>query len=402
MSKKDRQDRIRKVRSVNDVLDIVSELEKEISADTKTVKKLLVSVSSEEIRIDHAAPGRTRKISTKSRRTGRTFTGTVKNFKSPSKGEIEKHAKVLQRLYDNAKELDSTEAMLRQSFAGIKNQPDALKAVQNLRKTVDASINTALTALNRVATKHFPSEMEDLRDQLTSFLLDSIPEKNYKDMSFLEYVSLGERSEIVFSVYVELEQLINSAGYTFDEYFIVLTGVVNSKGDIAYYVNALPEFRVPGKYPLGRQIDNERDMERHVGMLLAHNDVATELDRVPLPFQNDDDKTKTFKAIKGVTDAKVVDDSLMLEVPKTANKLADEKIAKETIALLNQVMRRKKDAAISWKSVVKGSKRYLKFILYFKPGTASKNLNVMKLNEIKDVFDLDEQQMQKLRRGLLD
>ena len=402
MSKKDRLDRIRKVRSINDVLDIVSELEQEINSDSKTAKRLLVSLSSEEIRIDHAAPGRTRKISTRSKRTGRTFTGTVQNFKAPSKAEVEKHTKVLQRLYDNAKELDSTEAMLRQSFAGIKNQPAALKAVQELRKTVDSSIHTALTALNRVATKHFPSEMEYLRDQLTSFLLDSIPEKNYKDMSFLEYVSLGERGEIVFSVYVELENLVNSTGYTFDEYFIVLTGIVNGRGAIAYYVNALPEFRVPGKYQLGKQVDNEREMERYVGMLLAHNDVVAELDRMPLPFHDDDSRTTSFKAIRGVTDAKVADDSLMLEVSKTSSKTADEKIAKETIALLNQVMRRKKDAAVSWKSVVKGSKRYLKFILYFKPGTASKNLNVMKLDEIKDVFDLSDQEMQKLRRGLLD
>lgn len=404
MFKKDRLDRIRRVRSVNDVLEIVGEIRKESENSIGAIGGLGVSLSAtgdEEIKITHA-PGKTRKIKTSSRRSKTSFTGQVKNYKAPPKANIEKHVAVLDSLYDNARELDAIEATLKQSFAGIKSQGEALKGVRALKKTVDASIQKALTALNTVAMKHFPEEMIELRDQLTSFLIDNIPEKQYDDMGFLEYANLGDRpGEIVFSVYVELENLRNNNGFVFDEYFIILTGVVNSRGQIAYYVNALPDFRTPGKYARGTQIMSERDMEHRVSQLLAHNDIITDLDRAPMPLHDDDAKTKGFANIKGVKSVKVADDALYLEVAK-ADARTDNNIAKETILLLNQVMRRKKDANISWKPVSKGGKRYLKFILYFKPGSAPKNLNLAKLNEIADIFELNDVQLRNLRRSLLD
>lgn len=406
MAKKDRLEQIRKVRSLNDVLEIIEDIRKDSEEDEKTAKKLYVSLSAgkgdEVIEISRlGVPGKKRKIKTNVRRTKIDFSSMVKDFKAPPKSAIEKHLAVLQRLYDNAKELEAVEAMLKQSFAGVKNQRDALNSVKTLRQTVDSSIRTALNALNKVASKHVPSELVKLRDHLTSFLLDNIPESQYDDMGFIEYVSLGERGEIHIAVYVEIENLKNSNGYVFDEYIIILTGVVDARGNIAYFVNALPDFRVPGKYALGKQITSENEMEQRVSMLLAHNDIITKYDRAPMPITSDEVTKRGFSAIKGVVKATVADDSLYLQVGKL-DKKTEAQVVKDTIVLLNQVMKRRKDANISWKSVTRNGKRYLKFILYFKPGSEPKSLNVMKLGEIKDVLDLDERTLAALRKSMLD
>lgn len=407
MAKKDRADRIRKVRSLAELLEILKEIRVESESDSKTAQRLFKSLSTgpkdETIVIQHAPAGKVSRISTRGKKVKIDFTGKVTNFKAPPSSSIEKHVTVLQSLYENAKELDAVEAMLRQQFTGVKAQQAALAGVTALRTSVDASIQTALTALNRVATNHFPSEMEALRDELTEYLINNIPEDQYEDIGFLEYVSLGGKGEIVFSVYVEIDLLKNSGGYVFDEYFIILTGIVNSKGGIAYFVNALPDFKVPGKYPMGKQVSSLMEIQQRVSLLLAHNDVMTRFERAPLPFHDDKDAhSKGFTAITGVKGAKVADDALLLEVNTTASLTVQKKIAAETTLLLNQAMRRKKDASISWKKITQGGKTYLKFILYFKPGSAPTNLNLTKFNEMVHTLNLDDSTTRKLRYSLLD
>lgn len=406
MAKQDRLEKIRKVRSLNDVLDIIKELTKEVTEDGKIVKRMFTSLSArkdEEITIRHTGPAvKPKRITTRRSASPGNFGVKIKDFKVPPKGAIEKHVDVLQRLYDNAKELDAVEAMLRQAFSGVKNQNTALRGVQALQAEVDRSIETALSALNKVATKHFPTEMNELRDQLTGFLLDNIEENQYKDMGFLEYASLGAKGEILFSVYVEIKDLKNDNGYVFDEYFIILTGVVDKTGNISYYINALPDFRVPGKYQLGKEIENVQQMEHQAAMLLAHNDVITHLDRKPMPISKDDAKTKGFQNIPGVAGVEVKDDSLYIQLAKEDPRTISN-VVTTTMALLNQALGRKRDTSISWKRVTRGSKKYIKFILYFKPDAKTSNsLNVNKMKEIQHIFDLDDATLQKLRRSMLD
>ncbi len=406
MAKSNRMEKIRQVRSLNDLLKVIQEIREESENDGKVAQKLFSSLSAarkdETIVIRHSPAGKVSKVKTSGKPAKLNFTGKVSSFKAPPKAEIEKHNAVLQRLYENAKELDAVESMLRQQFSGVKAQREALSGVVALKKNVDTSIQTALTALNNVATKHFPTEMQEMRDVLTGFLIDNVPENQYDDIGFLEYVALGDKNSITFSVYVEIENLKNSNGYVFDEYFIILTGVVDAKGNIAYFINALPDFKVPGKYPLGKQIASESQMEQRVSQLLAHNDIITDLERAPMPMHDDKDAhDRGFSAIKGVLSAKVADDALYLEVGR-ANAQQKQAIVKETQNLLNQVMRRKKDASVSHKAVTKEGKHYLKFILYFKPGAAPQNLNLAKLSEMANVLDLSDAQMRKLRNAIID
>ncbi len=410
MAKKDRLEKIRKVRSFNDILDLIKEIGADVMADGKIVRKMGVSLSAskdETIELRHGGiekPKRTgpRKISTRRNQLGSSFKVRLEKFVSPPKTAIEKNLGVVQRLYDNAKELDALEALLTQGFSQTKNKNAALAGVRALKKEVEQSINAALSALNGIAKKHLPTELEQMRDVLTEFLLDNIPEKDYTDIGYLEYVSLPNKDSIMFSVYVEIEDLKNNNGYVFDEYFVILTGVIDLRnGTMAYHINALPDFRVPGKYDLGYAVETETEMEHRVSMLLAHNDVITQMDRRPMPIEKDDQHSQHFLGINGVVGVDVRDDALYLQVekpdPKTINR-----IVSTVLPLLNQSIGRKKDTSISWKQVTRGGKKYLKFILYFKPDQRAKQVNTGILDDIRNLFDLDDKQVSALRRSLLD
>lgn len=402
----DRFERIRKVRSLRDLTDILASVEKDITAGVSAAARLRanqVATAADETYVI-GEPGRVRRIGTKTKTRKIDFSAKIAGFKAPSKASMEKHAKLLQGMYDNAKELDAIEAMLRTSFNGIKAQKAAIDAIVRLRKEVDTSLHSALETLNDVAAKHIPKEMESLRDQAVAWLLDNLPADQYEDLGHMEYVTVGDNpGEVSFSVYIEISMLKNSHGYVFDEYFITLTGVVNAKGGIAYFVNALPDFKVPGKFPVGKQVTSESAMTQRISMLLAHNDVAPHIDKAPLPLHDSKDAaSQGFTAIKGVKSAMVKDDALYLEIPATASAQGQKRIVSETVQLLNLAMRRKKDAAISHKKVTKGGKTYLKFILVFKPGATPTSVNTSRLNEISHILDLDDNQMRSLRRSMLD
>lgn len=403
--KEDRFERIRKVRSLKDLTEILSGVKKEITLNGVTASRLKATVATAaDETYTLGQPGRVRKIGTKTRTKRIDFSAKISGFKAPSKASMEKHSKLLQGLYDNAKELDAIEAMLRSQFPGIKAQKAAIDAIEALREEVDSSLHTALEALNTVASKHIPKEMESLRDRAVAWLIDNLPENQYEDIGYMEYATVGDQpGEVSFSVYIEISMLKNGHGYVFDEYFITLTGVVNAKGGIAYFVNALPDFKVPGKFPLGKQVDSESAMTQRISMLLAHNDVAPHLDKAPLPLHDAEDAaSKGFTAIRGVKGAQVKDDALYLEIASTTNAAQQKKIVSETSQLLNLAMRRKKDAAISHKKVTKGAKTFLKFILVFKPGTTPTSVNAARLSEISHILDLTPDQMRKLRTSMLD
>ena len=41
-----------------------------------------------------------------------------------------------------------------------------------------------------------------------------------------------------------------------------------------YFLNGLPSFKLPGKYPLGKQIDDPNSVRLRIDLLLHHNNLA--------------------------------------------------------------------------------------------------------------------------------
>ncbi len=407
----DRLDRIRKVRSLNEVSEIFKSISGDVASHTREVSKLtdstrrmVAKAAKDETLVINRSGRRPQRISTRSPRASGDYAESFNAFKAPPSTSIDKHMQIVDALYDNARELDAVEAMLRQSFAGAKAQPSVLKAIASLKKEVNARVHEALSSLNKLAEKHFPDEMKKLRDQLTSLLLDLVPEDQYEDIESIDYAAMNAEGNYELSAYLEIKDLKNNDGYVFEEYCVVLTGVVHPKSHrVTYYLNTMPDFRHPGSYALGKQINNAKEMEHQLRMMLAHNDVVSDLDRKPMPMDTKEAKAKGFKNIRGVGEVTVKDDALFLELntAKSKSPAGQKAIVDQVIPLLNAASGRKKDTAITYTTVNRGGKKLLKFILVFRPGSGAK-FNTSKLANAQQMLELDDRQMKDLRRFLKD
>lgn len=412
--KSDRQEQIRRVRSMNEALSLIKTVGDEIAADAQGAQKLLTnnhrlilgtSLSAskgrdEEIKISHTGKKNPTKVSTKSTKASKDdFQAKLEDFTHPRDEKIVKSNKILDNLHENAKHLDAIESMLRHDFSGIKSHKAALDSVRVLKRDVQNSINTALNALQASADKHIPLAVTKLGDKLTSYLLDNISENDYKSIHTASYVTQTAKKETQFCVYIEIEKLKSKQGFIFDSYYFILTGIVNASKGIVYYLNALPDFRVPGKYPLGKNITSGPSMENEVDALLSHNDVLTGASRKPMPKAIADNK-KLIK-IKGVTGRKVEKDALIIQLANNSPALIS-RVTREVMVILNTLMGVRNKNNILPRKITRGKITSLEFVLAYPVSQKSgKKVDISKLKDFQNVFDLDDKDVEAIKNALL-
>lgn len=388
-----RLETIQKARSVAEVLDVVNSIKYDSHNCFAIVKRVIPSVSA-EINIDRSGKSRTVK---KARQDD--------TFHMPNMAELRKHSDVVTRLYDNVVDLDSAEALVKQAFQGNKKQPAALKAIQELRKEVDLQVRDAFESLQALAEKHLPESMDKMRDLIVSYLIKRVPAKSYSNMSKDEvYVApdAADKNSIHMCAYIGLEKLKNNDGYVFDEYYFVLTGVISKSGEVQYFLNGLPSFKLPGKYPLGKQIDDPNSVRLRVDLLLHHNNLALQLDKLPMPIDADKAGKIGIHNIRGIEKVDVKDDELLLHFKAGTSEATVNNGIKDVMSRLTALMGMRGKHEYTYKmSTVKGAPVVRMAIL---PKMDKKDkpvaLNLHKLDEMSELFDLTDKQKEALRFAL--
>jgi len=409
-----RQAKIRKARSVNDLIDVLDEIAKDVTRNSKALVGLVNSLSSvsgnsidtDEIKISHTGKGpvpTSTKISTKVSPTTDTLGVKLEKFIVPPKHKLEKSVSVLQALYDNAKELDSVEALLTQSFAGAKNQAKALSAVQSLKEEVDRSIHAALSTLSELADKHLPSEMQRLNKKLIGFVLDTVDPTSYSDITEIVYVA-PKGDDILFSLYLCLENLKDDRGYTYSEFYIVLTGVVRSN-TIKYYLNTLPDFKIPGGYDVGKEVQNEKDAVRRLQLLLSANDILSDAERRHIPATTEDLRAKNIHKLSFVDNVEVKDDAIFVWLKANTPPSKYNTLITSVIPALKSALglSSRSKSIFKWKVKKQGAKTALEFILTPDIRSDEKDqlsLNLTRLNELQRALDLTPEELTHIKKAL--
>jgi hypothetical protein len=409
-STSERLERLRKARSINDVVSVIQEIAKEIRGNSRIVTTLVESLSAtvpnvEEIEIDHS--GRTaapKKIKLKSPKTSGSAVGVkLSKYVAPPTDAIAKHVRVISDLHDNIAELESAQALVKQAFAKAKNQKQVLAKLAELHDEVQENMALSFDALTNIAHKHLPSEMDQLGDALFSYLMDHIKPNSFTNMSKEVYVHQNEDGDILFSLYILIHDLTAKTGFVYDEFFVILTGVVNAKGIIHFHLNTMPDFKIPGKFPIGKEITSTHDMNMRVATLIAHNDISADLDRLPIALDTNRTKTSGMSNITNVDDTYVLDDSLFVIVSKgkaTPRNIAN--ISSQVIPLLNRLVgniRGAKGTIVSRQIERKGHK-VIQYILT--PSTKNPNhtLNQSRLQEVQELLGLSEAEVSAVKEIL--
>jgi hypothetical protein len=386
-----RLEKIKSARSIGDILDVVSEIAYEFKNSSAIINRIVDSLSAE--------------IVFDSRKTSNPAAKSPdKTYVAPKLSELKTHLDVVNKLYDNILELEAAEALVKQSFSGHRKQPAALAAIRALREDIDNSLGDAFDALKDIAQKHKPKKFTAFTDAVTGVLIDSLPAKSYSKMDVRHtYVApdATDRSLMHFCHYICIEGLKNSDGYMYDLYYVIITGVVTKEGAMTYYLNSMPNFKAPGKYPLGKEVKTLEEAKRHLQMLLDHNKFLVDLQKMPLPVTDDRANTSGIKNIKGVNSVKVVEDELVVELePTVKTERVAEGIRLEVQALLNTILGIKKNSTtLQHKFTKRGTKAFLRFILVPNLDQRAK-FSLHGLDDAATVLGLSDEQKAALRFAL--
>lgn len=417
--KNSRLERIRKVRSFNDIVSILKDIAKDVRNNTQEVEQLSTVLSSssksaatelKSIKINHRAEGvKPLKVNIKAKPDPSSVkVGGVRltKFVAPSIDALMKHSDTVASLHENRVELDAVEATLRHSFSTSPNKRQALNSIKALRADIQLSLDKAFAALNKIATKHMPTEMTEFKDTLVDFLIDNLDAKEYSGLKQLVYATIDKSKNVTFSVYVQLDNLTTHSGYTFESFYVILTGVVD-QGKIYYHLNTLPDFRPPGKYPIGAAVENATELLVRLKLLLSHNHIVSDLDKKPMPLDTQEARRKGFNKIANVADATVKNDTLTVTL--AAGKSSDtiiENVVTNVLPLLNRAVGNtsRKNSVITYKKAKRAGKTVIDFILVPNipqgEGVKKLTINLSVLGQIKSALDLDDSEVDAIKNAL--
>lgn len=396
----ERLEKLKKARSLNDVMDVLSGIGADVKANKAIVSRLIESTSAadDEIVFDRRETDRNP--------AARVAPKELVKFTKPKAAELQKHTKVISDLHDNYTELEAAEALIKQAFAGNKKQPAALKAVRDLMAEVENSLNDAFDAVGEIAEKHQPAKVTSVVDALVERLISALPANTYEDILKETYVvpSAADPKSLQFCNYISVLKLKNSQGFVFDQYYFVLTATLGPDGALTYNFNSFPNFKVPGKYPLGKEVPTKDGINRRLDFMLAHNNFVTEHGKLPFPADDDRVKHSGMTTIKGVKSAAVKDDNLTVTLePTVKSKAAIDEVIKSVMARLSSLFRKNvKNTHFAYKVGRSGSSATLKFSLMptGENKDADAHVDMNRLQEFSDALGLTDSQKKALRFAL--
>lgn len=456
----ERMEKLRKSRSLNDVVTVVKNIAKDIgrsknlvarmaSAATPKARKVSISAGTpskpKSIKIGFDGMGPDIKVDAPTKKTDAgkkenraTFkkkplsSGVkVSKYVAPTMNtaeQIQNKVDIVHDLHENLLELDAAQEKIKHQFRGAKNLKVALNGIQALKDELQNTLAKAYDLLEAIAQKHIPDELEEMNEALQEFITENIPETKYNDIREEVYVTVKaptdanegavtrgpkkikidvNKADFAFHCYTIIDGLKNSEGYEFEEYCIVLTGLVDRNGVMHYFLNALPDFKTPGKFNIGQEIQDDHAMETRLSMLLAHNDVVTELERKPMPLTTKSAKEKGFHSIEGVEAVHVVDDTLRVTIQRgQATPTKIEYIKAEVRSLLNAVIgKRNKSKVLPRK--VKDNKGQIVLVFSLIPDIPDSDerkdysINVSKLMDLKHVLGLPDDVVDDVKKAML-
>lgn len=411
-------ERLRKCRSIveiSNVVDTISKstreavqaLHKSTSRSTKGIR-LRVSLNAGSDQAIKLTQGRRGQKIVQDGATLSDLRGVkLAKFVPPNKATLAKHAEMLHKLHGNEMDLNAAEGMLLHSFNSGSAQRSVLAAIKALKKETQAGLDKAFSVLNNVGINHIPPEMTTVVKEMGKYVETHIPKTQYTEFhDDMDYVvpatTDGKGDEFQFCHYTQLKNLKNDKGYVFENFFFILTGVVNTLGIMRFYVNAFPNFIAPGHYPLGRAVVDVKGIETRLHLLMMRNDIDTEFESRPLALTPQDLKAKGFTAVPGVKNVEVKNNVLTVDMGKGVTPDQINKMLGSIIPLLHFHAGGKTNV-VNKPRVVKGV-TYLDFKLTPKrkvdPTDQQFGTDSARLEELQDVLGLDDQKMAVIKKAL--
>lgn len=411
-------EKLRKCRSIVEIHNVVqsirtstTKINRSLSAMYTSGRKRLnvsLSVKDESVKLTQGRKGQKLVVD---KAVVSDLTGVkLQNYTAPNASTLAKHSELLHKLHGNEADLNAAEGMLLHSFTGSAAQKNVLTAIKALKKETQVGLDKAFSILNNVGVNHMPDEMSSVTAEVSQFVTDHIPKTAYTvlhdDMDYVVPADTSEfpKDEFHFCHYTQFKNLRNDKGFVFENFFFILTGVVNTAGVMRFYLNAFPNFIAPGHYPIGKAIANIKDIEKRLHFLMLHNDISTEFETKPLAMSDKDLTTKGFRGIPGVESVILNNNMLTVKLQKSkSDSLSINRVVSTVLPLLTFHAGGHTSNIVHKPRVASGF-TYIDFKLTPKRKLDSSGekalVDVAKLSELQHVLGLTDVQLTAVKKAL--
>lgn len=311
--------------------------------------------------------------------------------------------KALQQAQDFIENVDSMIAALK--YQVPKDLKDE-KTISNLlaqtvksKKLAETYVSKIYEFLDKVSKKEMPKTLTSITSKVSKDLAQVL--KGSYTKTWIEDQVLPIEGELVFTSFIGFKNLKDSNGFIYDNYFITISSIVNSKGKAKYFVNQYTA-RYVTKFVVGIPVDekNITDVLENVYELMHEDNFADLIEPSLLPVTDGEELTFDKSLVNKVV---VKDNIVTLQLkPKVKTKDQAQAISKDLYEQffenLKALVPKTKDV-IRYRVYNKGTVWYYEFKLTL-PSSFDKKPSAVDYLKLKDILGLSQQDIVLLKRNL--
>lgn len=284
----------------------------------------------------------------------------------PKLDALRKNFTVVEEISDQVDMLETLFNSVSVNFQGVRGANDTLKNIKAMRKAAQAKMQAALNFLNTVGVKYIPTEFKQMVEATIGYVSPNLVFEKHE--TFI-YAYETKDEHLAFSVYIKLYGLEDDEGMQHPQFYIVFTCVLKptsgaqNKVDAFYYVTAMSEFSPPGKYLLGKSIEDPAKASAALGIMLELENVSTAIGILPHNLDATDLKKNKFSVGSMVAKINVDPNTITFEMLKSVSQEAARKAAATLYTEMKGILGRIKKARLKAKIYTDAGRQVIQFTL---------------------------------------
>lgn len=299
------------------------------------------------------------------------------------------------------------------AFSAFKDQN---KAAASLLDVITQAKNqqTQLVRLMSIDVKNgAPKEHTKLAATIANYLPKILNKEQYSKIRSRTFIASGT-DPITFQTFIFIDGFVNSEDMHYPNYSVVLsTTIAVATGFSRNFITTNVDEKVPGSFPLGREVQTAPEMKKAINNLFAIDGFLNYSERKPVnrSTQNLRDTTLLGQGqhtIRGrqkeiLDNVRVQNDSLYVRLVQGLTPSEKREAITEILAMASTVLRGGKGGRNSIiHQLVKGrnGREFVKVSLTSSAGTAKGVLTLAKIDQIAEVMGLNPSQKRLLKQSV--
>lgn len=441
-SKKDSKilDALKGARSLNDVLSAVDLVVNSIKNIEKTTKKVLSSLSSRSITISIADSSivslnnvteREAGDMTRKKSGGKSFKSVLDkaSIKVPKAKDLIDGSSLVHDLNQNILELQQALRVLKsKDFSKFDDNAGAVAMIKGQIAKAEALRDEQLAAMSKISKQYTPKEHEAVVRDVAKFLKDELNPESYTRIRKKTFVLSAAKDIIQFQTFLVISDLVNEEGYAYEEYSFVVTGTLNTgTGEFDHYITTLKDPKMPGSFPMGKEIKSTEDAKLKIKLLTNFDDLIVRKNRVNMvrnqrapkgatgPTGNtqvyvggqyipDSNRAALKRVSKYVKRIRAKKNELYVQFDESIGDAAKKNLIKQLVPLVKAIFLppRAKSTHLQWREVTGkiSGKSYFVFSLVKNEDPRSQKF-ISKVTELADQLQMSPQTTREVIRDIV-